>query len=42
MVVENLTQRKGEYREETDNVVAIRQFLTDQKIKRSESEQLKS
>lgn len=35
MVVENLTQRQGEFREETQNLVAIRKFLSE----RSDSEQ---
>jgi len=40
MVVENLTQRKGEFREEIQNLVAIREYLRG--INRSESEQMKS
>jgi len=40
MVIENITQRKGEFREETENLVATRKYLKE--INRPDSGQLKS
>ncbi len=40
MVIENLTQRAGDFKEEIDNLIAVRNYL--KKINRSESEQMKS